>query len=261
MATGVRKGGGAKVAIKGGKGASTLRKPKGLKPDANYKAKSIHSSSNKQGILGKVAQKRETRRIMQEGAKKMGISPKPARKLLKAKTPANVMGRKFGKIQKTSTVTMADSARITKMIGRMDRRKAAKVKAPEPRATATQKGRNRVDYAGAVKLLKSQAAAIKRLKSPQQTFNGNAEYARQLDRIKAKSTPMANALREVRALKGEYRRRQASAKNPYALASQRERAARDMSDVRPKISKAVRVARAFKPAYSGETKRRYLASK
>jgi hypothetical protein len=127
MATGVRKGGGAKIAIKSGKGGSTLRKPKGLKADANYKAKSIHSSSNKQGILGKVAQKRETRRIMQEGAKKMGISPKPARKLLQAKTPANVMGRKFGKIQKTSTVTMADSARITKMIGRMDRKKAASV--------------------------------------------------------------------------------------------------------------------------------------
>jgi hypothetical protein len=131
MAKGVRKGGGAKVAIKGGKGAATLRKPKGLKPDGNYKAKSIHSSSNKQGILGKVAQKRETRRIMQEGAKKMGISPKPARKLLQAKAPANVMGRKFGKIQKTSTVTMADSARITKMIGRMDQRmKPSTVKRP-----------------------------------------------------------------------------------------------------------------------------------
>jgi hypothetical protein len=139
MATGFRKGGGAKVAIKGGRGAATLRKPKGLKADANYKAKSIHSSSNKQGILGKVAQKRETRRIMQEGAKKMGIAPKPARKLLQAKAPANVMGRKFGKISKTSTVTMADSARITKMIGRMDQRKAPKAKAA-PKVDTTIEG-------------------------------------------------------------------------------------------------------------------------
>jgi hypothetical protein len=125
------------------------------------------------------------------------------------------------------------------------------------RGGAQPQKKRKVDYAGAVRLLSRQKAAINRLKNPQQTFNGNAAYARQVDVRTAKSTPMANAQREIRALYGEYRRAQGSAKSQYASQEVRTRAASKLSALRKQIRKAAQAARAFKPEYSAETRRRF----
>jgi hypothetical protein len=129
-----------------------------------------------------------------------------------------------------------------------------KAKAAQPQK------KKKVDYAGAVKLLSRQKAAIGRLKNPQQTFNGNGAYARQLDVRTAKSTPTANAQREIRASYGEYRRAQGDAKNPYASQEVRSRAANKLPALRKQVRKAAQAARAFKPEYSAETRRRFQAA-
>jgi hypothetical protein len=142
----------------------------------------------------------------------------------------------------------------------------AKPRGMKPGVLAAGKGaqsqkKRKVDYAGAVRLLSRQKAAINRLKNPQQTFNGNAAYARQVDARTAKSTPMANAQREIRALYNEYRRDQSSAKSQYASQEVRTRAVSRLPTLRKQIRKAAQAARAFKPEYSAETRRRFQAAR
>ena len=140
-----------------------------------------------------------------------------------------------------------------------------KPKAAKPATTAqakaapkTAKGK-KADYAGAVALLSSQKAAINRLKQPMQTFNGNAAYGRNIDRLRAKSTPMANAQRDIKAALGAYRRTQSTKANEFASPEIKQRNRRELPGLRKKVVKAVRTARALKPEFAAETKRRFQA--
>jgi len=144
--------------------------------------------------------------------------------------------------------------------GTVAKPKGLKQGAVTAQASPKPRREKKVDYTGAVKLLNKQKAAINRLKNPQQTFNGNAVYARQIDTRIAKSAPMANAQREIRALYGEYRRAQSSAKNKYASQKVRSSDTAKLPTLRKQIKKAAQVARAFKPEYSAETRRRYQDS-
>jgi len=137
------------------------------------------------------------------------------------------------------------------------RARAAAKPAAKPVTKAT--GQRKVDYDGGVKLLNQQKAAIQRLRSPQQTFGGDANYGRQVDIRTARSSPMQNAQSGIRAARGDYRRAQAQSRNQYALPAQRARAAASLPSLRRKVVKAVRAARSFKPEYAGETRRRYQA--
>lgn len=133
---------------------------------------------------------------------------------------------------------------------------------PKQSAPAAPKARNRkVDYAGGVAMLSRQASAIQRLKSPPQTFNGNGSWSRQIDIRTARNTPMGNARDAIKAAYGSYRRTQGTAKNPYASAESKQRAARELPKLRRQVVGSVRAARAFLPEFSGETKRRYLDKK
>lgn len=129
-----------------------------------------------------------------------------------------------------------------------------------PKPAAKPQAQRKVDYAGAVGQLKAQQAAIRRLRQPQQTFGGHASYGRALDVRTARNTPMQNAQLGIRAARGDYRRAQASAKNPWATSEQRQKAAASLPGLRKKVVKATRAARAFKPQYADETRRRFQAS-
>ena len=144
--------------------------------------------------------------------------------------------------------------------GTIAKPKAAKPAAPAQAKAAPKapKGK-KADYAGAVALLSSQKAAINRMKQPMQTFNGNAAWGRNVDRIRAKSTPMQNAQRDIKGALGSLRRTQGTAKNQYASQQQKERAKREIPRLRKAVVKATRTARALKPEFAAETKRRFQA--
>lgn len=128
-----------------------------------------------------------------------------------------------------------------------------------PKPSVKPARQRKVDYTGAIKLLNQQQSAIKRLRQPQQTFGGHASHGRALDLRTARNSPMANAQLGIRAARGDYRRAQATTKNPWASDEQRQRAAASLPKLRQKVVAAARTARAFKPQYADETRRRYQA--
>ena len=209
---------------------------------SNAKPGTANAAEAKQGL--KDNRQALSRRIQRERGARRGLKPATSQQVLTSTVPAPP-ARRMKAARPAGTVVKPKGLKVGALASQSN---------PQPQR------KRKVDYTGAVKLLSRQKAAINRLKNPQQTFNGNAAYARQVDVRTAKSTPAANAQREIRALYGEYRRAQSSAKSQYASQEVRTRAASELPTLRKKIRKAVQSARAFKPEYSAEARRRFQAA-
>ena len=238
---------------------STIGKPKGLKPGAISGKLKPAAASRRRSAVGRIDAAKADRIVSRVDANRTG----QRRAQGSARRSANALRTQ----ERARAFLLAPAKRALKKGQSMQTnesvRRAVANAAKKPAAKAASKSATapKVDYNGAVKQLNRQAAAIKRINSPQQTFNGNTNYARQIDLRTAKSSPMQNAARSIRAAKGDLRRAQARAKNPLASAEMRTRSLREIPKLRNQVVSAVRIARAFKPANASETKRRYQASK
>jgi hypothetical protein len=252
--------------------SNTLAKPRNLKPGAiaARKAKAAASGAraaratanyNRAQKAALEAQQRVNRR---RSPKNLAAADRAQKTLQSAARAYRILvglgGKKLAVAKKPSPKGSGPRMKAARPAGTVVKPKGLKVGALASQSNPQPQRKRKVDYTGAVKLLSRQKAAINRLKNPQQTFNGNAAYARQVDVRTAKSTPAANAQREIRALYGEYRRAQSSAKSQYASQEVRTRAASELPTLRKKIRKAVQSARAFKPEYSAEARRRFQAA-
>lgn len=125
------------------------------------------------------------------------------------------------------------------------------------------KGPQKVDYNGAMRIASDQNRAARALRANQYSFNGNGSWAMQRDRYYARSTTEGLARRAIKTALGNYRTAQAYSRFPNSnQAATPESAARYRASLpanRQAVVNAVRVARAFRPAYIGELRTRWDA--
>jgi hypothetical protein len=266
------RGSGRRVKSGAPRPSGTLAKPRNLKPGAIAAKKAKATASGARAARAtanynraqKAAQEAQQRLNRRRSSKNQAAADNAQKTLRTAARAYRILvglgGKKLAVARKPSPKGAGPRMKAARPAGTVAKPKGLKVGATAARSNPQPQRKRKVDYAGAVKLLSRQKAAINRLKNPQQTFNGNAAYARQVDVRTAKSTPTANAQREIRALYGEYRRAQSSAKSQYASQEVRTRAASKLSTLRKQIRKAAQAARAFKPEYSAETRRRFQAA-
>lgn len=166
------------------------------------------------------------------------------------------------RLKARAAVAVAKPGRTVRLSGasRLAARPKDKPAAQRPAATA-RTPRKRVDYAGAVSLGRSQDAARRRLARGEYTATGNGGWSMMWDRRQAKTPTEKLARDRVKGALSELRKWQGTTRNQYASSQMKERAKREIARARKDVIKQVRIARAFRPAYLPETRRRYQASK